>query len=611
MNKQLKSFVSAVWLYFFIISSVVAQWQEIPKPNGTPVYSLEYDGSRWFAGGGGLHARSFDAKAWQKITSIPGSGYFRMKKVGQRMYSSEQYEFWSDWLVNTIRFSEDGGDNWLDVSLPATITRAFFSGSRIFVQQENNNAAMFMSTNDGQTWQSVLTIPLGIGGSGSVYDLIGWNGELRCVSHEGVYASTNQGSSWNRIADCPEPPQAGDSVNVEGSARLFLFNQRLFLTGPFSNVHYSDNGGLQWHLIPSLQGVRDMVAHNGALFATGPNAGLKRSDDNGLTWTTVAAPDDAGYALESDGSQLLLSGGSGIFRSPDAGVSWFSSHGLLQEGNGSPVWQMVQFDGKYILKQNKNIFETADQGQTWKFLFQAGQISRICVDGDACFIYPYFKTLGGSFQSVPLPVPISIDQYFTAAGDGKLFAYYLQTGEVWRSLNDGASWQNMGVSTSNYPYGISYYNGSLFVASYPDVLRSQNDGQTWQTAHQGLGNLDNSKYLYNAGNQLYLSLSSTVYRFDGTAWVLFYNNLSHIGAWNNRVFGYRSGLVVSADNGQTWNNIGGSNPGLDFNSLSIVDNKLCCSGFRLGGFDTQVIWTLDLNGFNAGVWSGRLFLDTN
>jgi photosystem II stability/assembly factor-like uncharacterized protein len=120
----------------------------------------------------------------------------------------------------------------------------------------------------------------------------------------------------------------------------FLNAENLWLTTDDGQVHYSDDGGIHWHIVTnpgpkvSLPFVSFLDLQTG--WVAWPSD-LFSTTDGGATWTTLSLPEDAaGIAavdLRTPSDGYVLSGSGLLFVTGDAGASWRS----IDLGLGKPV----------------------------------------------------------------------------------------------------------------------------------------------------------------------------------------------------------------------------------------------------------------------------------
>lgn len=175
----------------------------------------------------------------------------------------------------------------------------------------------------------------------------------------------------------------------------------------------------------------------------GPPAGVIFSSDAGVTWKSVGGAITANTDVSSvvvNGQNMFVASRSsyaaevtGLFRSTDGGTSFIQISG----SGGLPLGSITSLASDpsnpnrlYAALQNSGIFRSDDLGKTWTN------------------ITPANSGIGASTANIQLSVGANGQSLFMAqaaplgmTSTGKT-AIVLQS--VWRSLDRGATWQNMG-----------------------------------------------------------------------------------------------------------------------------------------------------------------------
>jgi outer membrane autotransporter protein len=187
----------------------------------------------------------------------------------------------------------------------------------------------------------------------------------------------------------------------------------------------------------------------------GPKAGLILSKDAGATWTPVggaitANTDVSSIVITGVGGNIMFVASrshaqafgsptpvTGLFRSTDGGASFIQISGSGGLPSGS-VTSLASDPGNpnrlYAALQNSGIFRSDDQGKTWTK------------------ITPANSGIGASTQNIQLSVGANGASLFMGLSSGVTKATTLQS--VWRSLDQGATWQNMGGQGSGPGRGL-------------------------------------------------------------------------------------------------------------------------------------------------------------
>jgi photosystem II stability/assembly factor-like uncharacterized protein len=210
-------------------------------------------------------------------------------------------------------------------------------------------------------------------------------------STDGLYKSTDCGSTWNKL---PPGQNASDpGVNIHSGSLTSIImdpiDSNIVYTvsnyGP-GGVFKSLNGGIDWtQVVPSDVGqyVNELwfnaltidptnhlrlvaVNHDGCSGPYAPNC-IAETRDAGQTWTLIKAPvewsEGNGVRIIDDSRMLFSSFENGLYLTTDKGVSWTKvAGGAGGAGNGDPMYQAM--DGTYYLGTAYGVLGSKDL-TTW------------------------------------------------------------------------------------------------------------------------------------------------------------------------------------------------------------------------------------------------------
>ncbi len=222
---------------------------------------------------------------------------------------------------------------------------------------------LYRSTDNGTSWTSLSVGGIGSGALsiGSVLSVggdlfAGSSGDFR-HNFSGVYTSSNAGDSWHVIlADQPVSTLASsDTALFAGCVGVGVFRASANVGG-WTLV----NDGLS-HL-----DIKEMARRQSVLLASVYGGGLFRSDDAGSHWREVGAglPDSSISSLCPAGSLWFLGTyGNGVFRSDDDGNTWTA----VNQGLTSTDIRDVVHAGTAIFAATAGggVFRSSDGGATW------------------------------------------------------------------------------------------------------------------------------------------------------------------------------------------------------------------------------------------------------
>ncbi len=279
----------------------------------------------------------------------------------------------------------------------------------------------------------------------------------------------------------------------------------------------------------SLRGVA--VAGKNEAWVTGSAGSVMRTSDSGRTWQRIDVPGSAeldfrDVEIPATDSVLLMAAGPGsasqVLRSSDAGKTWKV---VLQNTNPQGFFDGMDFDasGRHGLlygdpiQGRLDLYVTHDGGETWRPTGLSGR--------------PVLSEGEYGFAASGTGVTIVGEMAYVATGGSQA--------RVWRSADWGQSWQvaETPVRSGNESSGIfsiafrDSKNGLVVGGDYTqperserNIARSGDGGKTWEPLPAVM--LEHKACLRSLGKSAYVACG-------------------------------RTGVAVSWDGGQTWNNVTG------------------------------------------------------
>lgn len=186
-----------------------------------------------------------------------------------------------------------------------------------------------------------------------------------------------------------------------------------------------------------------MFAPNGTLFA-GTGSGVYRSANAGTSWERTLAPGRAMLALAIDPKNTIYARSNlGVFRSDDNGTRWAETE-LIR--NDIAALLMTPTGVLWAGTTSGEVFRSDAGGQSWK------------------------RTSNGLPQ-----VPVR-----AMARDQQGTLYVALNGEgLYRSTNEGVSWQPTGLNTGFVNALVSDGTDLFAATTFRTVLHSSDGGSTW------------------------------------------------------------------------------------------------------------------------------------
>jgi photosystem II stability/assembly factor-like uncharacterized protein len=234
-------------------------------------------------------------------------------------------------------------------------------------------------------------------------------------------------------------------------------------------VFKSTNGGDDWAQT-GLEGTKVNIlvvdsTNPGILYAGTDGKGLVRSSDAGATWENAGPdiPNVSLFTIDPRNSNILLAGyvkdqTGTFFRSTDAGVSWtqiifpsqWMSFVAIDPMNPDVIYQVdYGFGG---MEDVGYLRKTSDGGKTWSSssLHDNG-LWHLVIDPTAsstlfAYGYPFtpaWKSTDGAKTWEPYSLPVDA---MIADKTGVLYA--ISQGVIYRSIDHGGSWNNLGEGTT-------------------------------------------------------------------------------------------------------------------------------------------------------------------
>jgi uncharacterized delta-60 repeat protein len=400
------------------------------------------------------------------------------------------------------------------------------------------------STNDGATWtemntssgwdernrQTSVVMP-----DGSILLMGGYDGS---VVKNDMWRSTNEGATWTEVSASTGWVARQAHTNVampDGSIVL--------MGGSNGGTYYND----VWRLMPAGSSAQDPV-HSYTTVGTF-NVSLTSSNAGGynttltkgyITVTTVPAPVANFTGTPTSGSSTLPFSFTDTSTGTPTGWAWFFGDENYTEPwteqTASAGWgardsfsSLAMPDGSIVIMGGwgntdlNDVWRSTDKGVTWTELnANAGWVAR---DSQSSVVMPdgsivlmggensdgsiYYNDTWRSTNEGTTWTEVNASAGWTARygqssvsmpdGSIVLMGGYDNSGnyrnDVWRSMNDGATWTEVNASAGWLPRdlfsSVVMPDGSIVLMGgthyYNDVWRSTNDGATWTEVNASAG----------------------------------------------------------------------------------------------------------------------------
>jgi len=424
-----------------------------------------------------------------------------------------------------------------------------------------NYSGLYKSTNNGDSWEKIETQYEDF----QVFSLYITQKDHIWVGTENagaLFRSTDNGETWNKANghgafECWAIGESNDGVLFAGDADA-------------GRLYRSTNNGDNWEFSANLASLAFAADSNNIVYA-GTFSGLYSTTDNGISWV------QNNYLSSYVVSSVLVDSGNNIF----CGTGYYNNgNGVFYSTDGGQNWTQIGLEGKVVLSLsfdskenlfagtlNDGLFKTSDLGQNWK-QYQEGIYRK---------------------EIFRLKINQQDDIFIGSEGGGAGWLLY-GGGGVFRLTNGGAEFEQVGLPVSLVK-NIVFSGDSLIITATPSGVQKFNRfTKKWKNL--GLHNVEAvtitpGDFLYAATREDGLYKSTDM----GENWTL--TNLTadtlmpvyNVLAVNNDTLfastGFQMNLRRSMNGGENWDVLpirtGETSRGLYFNN-----NILFITGFGSG-----------------------------
>jgi photosystem II stability/assembly factor-like uncharacterized protein len=354
---------------------------------------------------------------------------------------------------------------------------------------------------------------------------------------QGVYRSTNNGSSWTASNQGIQNRRVSCFTNDANYLYAGCFGEGVFRSSDNGLTWQPANTGIQAESISSL------LSAGGYLFAGTVMHGVYRSADHGNTWVAVnGGVLNSSYikAMVYRNSRLMVSESSYIFYSTDAGNSWNVDQGSTQFYS---IYHFLQKGDTIWAASFNTVFTSTDGGLSWSNPVYLGHsVVGLARSGNTV----YAGTLAGVYSSnnwgqswslIPATGLRPGASSFTISGTN--FIMGREEIGIAISANAGTSWTELPLiqfaRASTIDNSMICYNDTLYTGTHGNgVFRSVDHGNNWTK-------IGTTNQFDSLSNDIVFSLLKIPP-----------NIILAGGGWK--------GLFRSANNGASWTHITGGLP---------------------------------------------------
>ncbi|MEO1259719.1 MAG: T9SS type A sorting domain-containing protein [Bacteroidota bacterium] len=339
----------------------------------------------------------------------------------------------------------------------------------------------------------------------------------------------------------------------------------------------------QWSALEtpeSLPSFSEMEKAGDVLIATAFTSGVFRSDDNGESWYAIqnGLPPEVNWnSLAIIGDNIFIassSSGAIPYKSSDLGQTWVP----MDLGFPDPITinALEHFGNDLFAGGTFGISVSLDMGETWVPLAGGGlpsSIRNLSISDDGIFVastFGVFRSINDGITFEDISASVEGGAYGVSQVGGRVFAYFT-TPDVIYYTDDYINW-----TASNFPfnltliYQIRQIGNNIFACGSGNFYQSDDNGETWGTANAGIPTTNFSRSIIEASNG---NLIGSTFR----------------------------GMYISSDSGETWapSNTGLPEVNVAFSDIIVHQDKLfTASGLSLyQSSDNGDTWTEQIGGF--------------
>jgi len=461
-------------------------------------------------------------------------------------------------------------------------------------------------------------------GGSIINDIIRYKGSIYvAINDNGLYRSIDNGDSWSFVdvgydwsidrleihkdeilaATSGKLFKSGDGVNwtennFEGSfvKKIQSDGENIYIATLIGGVIKSIDDGITWTNLSDgaiSEGVEAFEKNGDILYASkNDNSGtLYKSTDDGINWEQITVESGKwinGIYAGNDGIYLNLT--DNILFSPDNGSNWADiTNGLT----GHRISQLYYYNDILFANANGQVFTTIDNGANWKSsqnYISGFNCTALYVNESNIFIGMWG---GGVARNT-----INLDQAWSIKNEGLMLTsvndltaindtIFVGSGYsfVRTSFDQGVHWQQAkdkyGFRSGSANHLTIYKNTPYVGTGGGGILKPDIEQNYWKTVSDDLpgqiinGLCSNDIYIFTAVS------GEGIYRSEDpeNGWIQksagFASGIRGLYAFKNFIFaGTWSGLFMSDDAGDSWNDISGNLAGKSINSVTYVDSTI-------------------------------------
>ena len=254
-----------------------------------------------------------------------------------------------------IYSSSDNGKTWNTAitGLPSDTKASFFEkkGNEIVLGTENKG--LFITENDRNKWKDIgEELP-----SKKINALHISGKEIYTgLYNQGIFVTKNDGDLWQSLN------KGLPNLKVQGILKI----KDEILVGTDDGIYKTKDNLINWKSKYSGLQILSLQEVNGQIIA-GTSKGILLSNDNGETWKTIHNEGALHYTSVLGEKIFALYMSGDVFMSEDFGTTWVEFDYTPRQS--AYIYELVGTNEYLIMNNSYGVFQSIDNGQNWKHIF--------------------------------------------------------------------------------------------------------------------------------------------------------------------------------------------------------------------------------------------------